>query len=245
MAVLKDFPQASPRPLPVIIMADCSGSMNEVIDGTYRRTGQTFVEDGRTWEAVEGGTTKKDALNRSIRDMLCDFRDASDLRAEIQVSVVAFGGDAAAVHLPLQPAARIEWQDMTCIGDTPMGDAFRVTKALIEDTNLIPGRGYRPTVLLITDGEPTDQWEQPLNALITDGRSGKADRMALGIGPQANKEMLVRFLGDGTKQVLHADDARKIRGFFRFVTMTVTARSRSANPNLVPPLGDPFSLDQF
>jgi uncharacterized protein YegL len=243
--VLKEFSHAAPRPLPVIIMADCSGSMNEVIGGTFRRTGQTFVEDGRTWEAVEGGTTKRDALNRSIRDMLGDFRDASELRAQIHVSVVAFGGKAATVHFSLQPAAGIDWEDMACAGDTPMGDAFRVAGAMLEDADLIPSRGYRPTLVLVTDGEPTDRWEEPLDALLAGARSGKADRLALGIGPQADKGVLTQFLGNAGKPILHADDARKIRGFFRFVTMSVTARSRSANPNVVPPLEDPIALDQF
>jgi hypothetical protein len=57
--------------------------------------------------------------------------------------------------------------------------------------------------------------------------------------------MLEAFLADPAKKVFRAEDARKIRGFFRFATMSVTSRSRSANPNVVPPIEDPFSLDQF
>ena len=46
--------------------------------------------------------------------------------------------------------------------------------------------------------------------------------------------MLKRFLNDAEKRVYHAEDARRIKDFFQFVTMSVTKRSRSANPNQVP-----------
>ncbi len=72
---------------------------------------------------------------------------------------------------------------------------------------------------------------RPLAALLQSERGSKAQRMALGIGADADQAVLAAFLHDPEAKVFRADEARQIRRFFRFVTMSVAARSRSANPN--------------
>jgi len=69
MTTLKEFTAPTARPLPVIILADVSGSM-----------------------ATEG---KIQALNHAVKEMIEAFREEDDLRAQIQVAVITFGaGDA-------------------------------------------------------------------------------------------------------------------------------------------------------
>jgi len=215
-STLKEFTSSAARPLPVIILADISGSM-----------------------AAEG---KIDALNQSVREMLSTFASTDDLRAEIHVAIVTFGG-VAHLHTPLQPASAVDWRDMMADGGTPMGQAMTLAADLIDDKDKIPGRAYRPTVVLISDGQPTDSWQSGLDRM-TKGRAQKADRLALAIGGDADTDMLRRFLNDEKKQVFVAADARRIRDFFQFVTMSVTSRSRSANPNEVPQMQNPFDLDR-
>src|SRR5689334_8726549 len=77
MSKLREFTVSSARPLPVILMADVSGSMSA---------------DG-----------KIDALNAAVAEMLAAFAEEDDGRAEIHVAVVTFGGEAS-LHTPLQPA---------------------------------------------------------------------------------------------------------------------------------------------
>lgn len=214
---MNEFVSSSARPLPVILLADVSGSM--------------------------AGEGKIAALNQSVREMLAAFSSSDDLRAEVHVAVITFGG-AARVHIPLAPASAINWTDMSANGGTPMGEAMTLAADLIENKDLIPGRAYRPTVVLISDGQPTDTWESGLERLTKQGRAQKADRMALAIGGDADVAMLRRYLADPEKQVFVAADARRIKDFFQFVTMSVTTRSRSANPNEVPQLRSPFDLDR-
>lgn len=218
MTTLKGFTQAKPRPLPVFLLADVSGSMGQ---------------DG-----------KVEALNYAVREMISTFGAEEDLRAEIQVCIITFGGDAR-LRTPLQPARTVRWSDMQASGSTPMGAALALAAELIDNEQQVPSRAYRPTVILVSDGLPGDNWRAGVDRLTNQGRGQKADRLALAIGGDADEKMLEVFLADPTKKVFRAEDARKIRSFFRFVTMSVTARSRSANPSLVPLIGDPFSLDQF
>ena len=138
----------------------------------------------------------------------------------------------------------VKWSDMVADGGTPMGQAMTLAADLVDDKDKIPGRAYRPTVVLISDGQPTDSWQTGLDRMTKQGRAQKADRMALAIGGDADTDMLRRFLNDEKKQVFVAADARRIKDFFQFVTMSVTARSRSANPNEVPQMQNPFDLDR-
>lgn len=211
---MSQFKKSPPggAPLPVVVLADVSGSMG--VDG------------------------KIQALNLAVREMIDAFKDEDDLRAEIHVSVITFGG-AAHVHLPLDRAAAALWTDLGANGGTPMGAAFELARALVEDRNKVPSRAYRPTLVLVSDGQPTDEWRQQLDALLKSERGGKAFRMALAIGADADHAVLQEFLADAEARVYRADEARQIRKFFQVVTMSVSARSRSATPNVAAPAADP------
>lgn len=206
MSPLKEFTVQSARPLPVLILADVSGSMNT---------------DG-----------KIQALNLAVREMVEAFKDEADLLAEIHLGVITFGGQAK-VHQPLVATQNVTWSDLAANGTTPMGKAFDLARELIEDRNTVPGRAYRPTIVLVSDGKPTDEWEKSMADLLASERGGKAFRMALAIGDDADTDVLQRFLVDPKARVFHANEARQIRNFFKFVTMSVSQRSRSASPNTV------------
>ena len=217
MATLKEFTVASARPLPVILMADVSGSM-----------------------AVDGKIT---ALNSAVAEMQAAFAEEDDAQAEIHMAVVTFGGTAA-LHLPLTPATQVRWTPMQAEGRTPMGAALDIVTNLIEDRERVPSRAYRPTVVLVSDGLPNDEWRGPLKRFHQSERAAKAQRFALGIGTDADHDVLRTFLGDPEGRVFEAHEAREVRKFFRWVTMSVTSRSRSGQPNLAVDV-DPSELDDF
>lgn len=208
---LKKFAVTKARALPVIILADTSGSMS--VDG------------------------KISALNEAIQNMVSTFRQESARQAEIQVGLITFGGDKAEMHLPLAKASEIEaMQPLDAIGRTPMGHAFELATELLEDKELITSRDYRPVLILLSDGIPTDSWQAGLERLTTSERGQKASRFAMAIGSEANIDVLDAFNNDLEAPVFKANEARDIHRFFRAVTMSVTARSQSRTPNELAPI---------
>lgn len=204
MPFLSEPTLASPRPLPVLLLADTSGSM-----------------------AAAG---KIDALNAAVAEMIASFGEEDEPRVQIHVAVITFG-EVARVHLPLTPAAGLRWQPLAASGRTPLGAALGLATALLEDRQQIPSRSYRPTIVLVSDGIPTDEWRAPLASLLASERAAKASRHAMAIGDDADHAVLREFLGDPGAHLFAAHEARSIRQFFRWVTMTVVSRSRSVNPN--------------
>lgn len=125
-----------------------------------------------------------------------------------------------------------------------MGAAFELAREMVEDRKQIPSRSYAPALILLSDGIPTDQWEGPLEELLKSDRASKAQRFAMAIGGGADREMLQGFLGKAGGRIFEGHEAREITKFLRWVTMSVTVRSRSTNPNQVEYTEpDDFDLD--
>jgi len=135
------------------------------------------------------------------------------------------------MHTPFTSAQLIDWQPMSATGRTPLGSALKLAGILINDRSVLPSRSYRPTLVLVSDGQPNDAWTGPLDNLIGSDRGEKADRFSIAIGSDADLNVLNIFAGANTGRVLHAHEAREVRKVFRWVTMTVTARTQSINPD--------------
>jgi uncharacterized protein YegL len=129
-----------------------------------------------------------------------------------------------------------------------MGDALALATTLLEDKELIPSRAYRPVLVLVSDGMATDDWKQAFGKLQASERAGKASRFAMAIGSDADEIMLKAFANDPEAPLFKANNARDIHRFFRAVTMSVTVKSQSPNPDqaavfAIPELPDDDSVD--
>jgi len=193
-----------PRPLPVIVLADVSGSMAEL--------------------------GKIETLNAALRDMVSGLAAETDIRGEIQLALVTFGNAKAELAAPPTPVRELSVLPLSASGNTPMGAAFELTQQLLSDKAVIPVRAFAPTLVLVSDGHPTDAWKAPLAALLGSDRGSKAQRFALAIGLDADRHVLREFAGSD-ERLVEVADARQIARFFRWVTMSVALRSRAMNPN--------------
>lgn len=202
----KKFTIPKAKPLPVCLLLDVSSSMSG---------------------------DKIENLNRAVEEMISTFTAEEKMEIEIIVSVISFGGEVK-LDIPFTRASDIVWHDLSVSGATPMGTALKMAKAMIEDKEETPSRAYRPTIVLVSDGQPNDEWEGPLNNFVNEGRSSKCDRMAMSIGSDADDEVLKKFIKGTSHELFYAENSSKLHEFFNYVTMSVTMRTKSQNPNEVP-----------
>jgi len=214
---LHDFVSNEPRALPIFILTDKSGSMSG---------------------------EKINQLNLALREMMTALKNVKDIRGKFQISIIGFGGNVDVIQ-PLADIGEITLKEFSADGNTPMGEAFGILHSMLEDKNVISSRAYTPTIVLISDGQPTDfnlndknylNW-YPLNKLQSGVRSAKCQRLAMGIGQDADIEMLKAFVNNPEIPVIKAKDASGISAFFKWVTMSTISRMNSVNPNItsVPP----------
>ncbi|HEX5405045.1 MAG TPA: VWA domain-containing protein [Pseudonocardiaceae bacterium] len=186
-----------PRPMPVVLLVDVSGSM-----------------DGE----------KIELLNRSVAEMLRAFAAEDSVRGEIHVAVIVFGGETARLHQPITPAVQVSWAEMTASGRTPLGAALTMVNALLADQDVVPDQAFPATLVLVSDGAPTDEWQEALDELLDSRKGSKALRLAVGIGSDRTSEAeeVLRVFSTPGQDVLRADQVHEIAGLFRWVTATVT-----------------------
>jgi uncharacterized protein YegL len=198
------------KPLPVMLLLDVSGSMSGV---------------------------KIDTLNQAVRSMLETFIDETTIETDIVVSIITFGDELKRLF-PFTPAPQVRFENLSAYGGTPLGEALKMAKAIIEDRDETPSRSYRPTIVLVSDGRPGDEWRRPLEAFVSEGRSAKCDRMAMAIGADADRSVLESFIQGTSNPLFEARRASEILGFFKKVTMSVTMRTKAQNPNVIPVVAD-------
>lgn len=204
----EDYITNSAKPLPVFLLLDTSGSM---------------LEEG-----------KIATLNQCVKEMIDDFKSERMSEIAIKLCIITFGGDRAEIHTPLTSLSEIKFENLEADGMTPLGDALRKVSNIINDKNQVTSKGYRPVVVLVSDGYPNDEWKTPLEEFINGKRTSKCDNWALGIGSSCDRDMLQKFLGkNGEKEVFDASAAAEIAKFFKLVTFSTVARTKSQDPNSV------------
>ena len=130
------------RALPIFLLLDCSGSMSG---------------------------EKINTLNSAVVDMINDFRSEHLTEVNIQLCIISFGGEAK-LHTDLTSVQTIEFLPLQASGMTPLGGALTILQNIIDDKEKVSSKGYRPSVILVSDGLPNDAWEMPLNTFLTSKR---------------------------------------------------------------------------
>lgn len=199
--------ELSTRPLHFIWLLDCSGSMS--IDG------------------------KIQALNNAIREAvpLMQRVAAENPNAEVLLRAVSFSSGAQ-WHIPSPtPVQEFEWVDVETDGVTDMGRALQLVS---EELRIPPmtERALPPVLVLISDGQPTDDVNAGLRALQAEPWGKKAVRVAIAIGEDADIEVLQRFIGNPDVKPLHANNPEALVHYIKFVS-TAVLQAASAPPSQV------------
>jgi len=181
--------EAQARPLPLVILADTSSSM---------------------------AGEKISMLNQALAALVQDLQTDDQTKESVLLSLVTFDSTVAEV-VNLEPIKTVTLPKLKASGSTSMGQALRVALSQLADPQRLPTRCLMPVIVLATDGQPTDEWRVPLDELKTHRRVGNALRLALGIGSDADMNMLQEYVS-AEYPVLKADEPDKIKSFFKFVT---------------------------
>jgi uncharacterized protein YegL len=197
------------RPLHVIILADCSGSM----------TGE-----------------KNQALNFAIAEMLQQFADWESTQAACQVliRVIAFD-NTPRWHVPEPlPVEHLRWTPLpvTPRAKTFMAPALRLAASVLTSDKL-ERRAYNPVLLLITDGMPTDEpadLDRALAELMSLRAGRDAMRLAVAIGQDATSDTLTKFIANPQVPILLASNASEITDQLKLATLMVTRQGFRIGP---------------
>lgn len=155
------------------------------------------------------------------------------------LSVITFSSTAQQV-CPLTELATFQEPTIDASGSTAMGDALEellkcADRELIKQTAGTKG-DYKPLVFLMTDGQPTDSWEQSADKV----KGKRWNIIACAAGAGSDESLLKRI----TESVVKLSDCQPdtLKAFFKWVTQSIKTTSASvqqvaadAPVNLPPP----------
>jgi uncharacterized protein YegL len=205
----------SGRPLEFIFLLDVSGSM---------------------------AGAKIQSLNFAIDEAIPEMKRvaAENVNAQIYVRVITFGSYAKWHIAKRTPIEELTWKHVQVDGATMMGAALKEVAEALEDKNM-PERGLPPVLVLVSDGMPSDSFEQGMKALLKTRWGKKAVKMAIAIGDDADHDILKRFTDDVEKPILQANNASDLVNYIRWAsTMGINAASKGQDietdtPKVTPP----------
>ena len=194
------------RPLQFIWLVDCSGSMKG---------------------------NKIEQVNFAIRECIKPMQEVADENPNAQVFVRAIKfSDGAQWHVS-QPTDihDFQWTDLSPMASLTWGERFARSPTHLDIKNM-PDRGLPPVLVLLSDGQPTDDFNTGLKALMDQPWGKKAVRIAIAIGEDADQEFLRKFIGNVEVKPLVANTAPELRRMIKWAsTVPLKAASNPASRN--------------
>ena len=184
------------RRLPVYLLLDTSGSMS-----------------GEPIEAVKNG----------VQVMISSLRQNPQAIETAFISVITFDSSATQL-IPLTDLASFQMVDIKASGTTCLGAALKLVATKMETevtkTTMEQKGDWKPLVFIMTDGVPTDDWE---NGLAQFKKQKTAFTVACAAGPNADTAILKKV----TDNVVSLDtaDGQTISKFFTWVTASIGVSS--------------------
>jgi len=210
------------RPLHFIWITDCSGSMT--------------------------ANGKIQSLNTAIRESIPHMQQVADdnPNANVLVRAIKFSSGAQWHISQPTPVAEFKWIDLVADGVTDMGKAF----SMVADQLKIPPmteRGLPPVLILISDGQPTDDISKGLQAIMEQQWGKKAVRLAIAIGEDADHDVLQRFIGHSEIKPLQANNPEALTRYIKWASTAVLKSVSSpvintSSSSAIPPMPVPVPI---
>lgn len=163
------------------------------------------------------------SLNDAIRETVPDLKALSDSNpdAAIKIAVLQFDTDVRWLYPQPIDSGDFRWNDLEVGGLTSLGAALRELDSKLSKNQFLQeaAGSYAPVIILLSDGEPTDDFESGLNKIKQNNWFKHAIKVAIAIGNDADKNVLVQFTGS-TESVVTVHSKSALKTIIRLASIT-------------------------
>lgn len=194
---------------------------------------------------------------RDVRTGVEAFKEqvSSDPFAEetVHIGVIIFGEEATFVTKGLIPIGKFRdefnTESLSANGQTPLGQALWLLEESLDKDIKAPVKGgdkgdWKPLIFILTDGEPTDEWRKPREAILNRQQKKVINLITVGCGPRINQQTLKDISMGSPKgsTFIMGNDSDAFKKFFDWVSQTTSKIAKSVSQ---PDGGDkPTDIDQ-
>jgi uncharacterized protein YegL len=173
------------------------------------------------------------AVNTALREALADpeFRNAGGADADIHIAVLEFSnGCRWQTQMPV-PVDSVQWRDLDADGGTDLGAACRELSKKLDKNQFLnaPGGSAAPVILLLSDGEPTDDFDRGIEELKKNKYYKQTIRLACAISDDSNFDVLSQFTGS-RESVLRVHTPEALKKWIRVVSLTASKVGSKSQP---------------
>ena len=165
--------------------------------------------------------TKMGELNTVMEELIPEIRKVGEADTEVKIAVLTFSTDVKWMYSEPIAIEEFEWARLSASGVTSMGAAFKELSARMSRNSFLnsPSLSFAPVIFLMTDGYPSDDYKEGLKELSSNSWYKFGLKAALGIGNEANDDMLAEFTG--TKDtVVHAYSGGQLAHLIKVIAVT-------------------------
>ena len=136
-------------------------------------------------------------VNAAIQSVIPEMQEAAqnNPNAQLLVRTLKFSTGASWVTTAPINIDDFAWDDLEAGGVTDLGQAFDMLSAQLTIPPMTD-RALPPVIVLLSDGQPTDNYKQNLDKLLNLPWGRKAVRIAISIGQDADDDVLQEFTGN-------------------------------------------------
>jgi uncharacterized protein YegL len=198
-----------------------------------------FIVD--TSGSMEG--SKIGCVNTAVREVVPEIMDISNGNADalIKIAVMEFSSGVKWLT-PNGPVDSNDynWTNLDAAGTTDFGAMCRALNEKLstkENGFMKEAAGsYAPALLLLSDGEPTDDWQKKLDKLKQNNWFKASIKVAIAIG-DADKDVLKAFTGS-SETVIEVHNRAMLMKIIRFVSVTASQVASKSSNAVDPSKGD-------
>ena len=179
-------------------------------------------------------------VNNTIQECIPEMRNSADNNpnAQLLIRALQFSSGASWITTSPVPVENYSWEDMEANGLTELGKAFDLLAAQLSIPPM-PARALPPVIVLLSDGQPTDDYKKSLDKLKGMPWFRKAVKIAISIGQDADDDVLIEFAGN-KELVLQANNATALAKMIKWASTTSSMVSApSSKPMNSTPVSTP------
>ena len=168
---------------------------------------------------------KIESVNVAVKEVLPIISDLSNDNPDAQIKVAAMEFSSGTEWMYPQPveAENFQWRDLEAGGLTSLGEACVELKSKLSTKAFMQQAtgSFAPAIILMSDGEPTDDYKHGLEKLKGNNWFKAAIKVAIAIGDDANQNLLAEFTGN-SEAVLTVHTKDQLKQIIRFVSVTAS-----------------------
>ncbi|MBR3268796.1 MAG: VWA domain-containing protein [Oscillospiraceae bacterium] len=164
---------------------------------------------------------KMGELNTVMEELIPEIRRVGEADTDVKIAVLTFGTQVRWMYSEPIPIEDFEWARLRADGVTSMGEAFKELSARMSRNSFLnsPSLSFAPVIFLMTDGYPSDDYKSALAELQQNSWYKFGLKAALGIGSEANDDMLAEFTGT-PDTVVHAYSGGQLAQMIKIIAVT-------------------------